>query len=144
MISNASPRQPITVALVPTSSRADQSASPCSLLLVMTWKYCCCCWTLRRQPGRPGVKVQSRRSKSRFFLFTLVSESSCQESGHVGKYGRAEAPSDDQPVCFDGWMRRGSGEAASPSGPLAVWGEFVRLISSLRNVHPLFNHLAVC
>lgn len=44
------------------------------------------------------------------------------ESGHVGKYGRTQASSHDQPVCFDGRLRRRSSEAAPPGGPLAVRG----------------------
>lgn len=49
----------------------------------------------------------------------------CGGRSHVGEYGRTPASSDDQPVCFDGGLRRGSGEAAPAGGPLAVWGEWM-------------------
>lgn len=56
-------------------------------------------------------------------VFNIDVTARCVESGHVGEYGRTEASSHDQPVCFDGWLRRRSGKAAPPGGPLAVRGE---------------------
>lgn len=71
-----------------------------------------------------GPTVPRCRPKQRFHFFVFVFDSGATarrvKSGHVGKYGRTQAPSHDQPVCFDGWLRRRSSEAAPPSGPLAV------------------------
>lgn len=101
-----------------------------SLLLVLAWKYCCCCCKLRIVSGgrrtytqsasEPlGQKVQVSVESSFLISFLLYR---LRLKGYVSKYGGTQASSNDQPVCFDGRLRRGSGEAASSSGPLAVWG----------------------
>lgn len=79
--------------------------------------------------GGLGLNVLWCRSKSTFRLFFFVLFSTLKQlrvarkSGDVGEYGRTQTSSHDQPVCFDGWLRRRSGEAAPTSGPLAVRGE---------------------
>lgn len=75
----------------------------------------------RATGGRAGSTGSEGSARSENLTFvSLVFQSNFVESGYVGEHGGTQASSNDQPVCFDGRLRRGSGEAASTSGPLAV------------------------
>lgn len=68
-----------------------------------------------RTDGRTAIRFEGFGGS-----FLRVFEGEFADSGYVGEYGGTQASSDDQPVCFDSRLRRGPGEAAFTSGPLAV------------------------